>query len=108
MTGTRKDNFISLYEKILTLSPTVARKEFIFSGYSYKEVFELAAGLKKTLARRGTENILCLCTTNKAVTAACVLASLAGACKLILPYSFSAHALAEMYDATGFNLCHSR
>lgn len=103
MAGTRKDNFISLYEKILTLSPAVARKEFTFSGYSYKDVFELAAGLKKTLARRGTENIICLCTTNKAVTAACVLASLSGACKLILPYSFSAHALAEMYDATGFN-----
>jgi acyl-coenzyme A synthetase/AMP-(fatty) acid ligase len=40
---------------------------------------------------------------NKAVTAACVLASLAGSCKLILPYSFSAHAMTEMYDATGFN-----
>ena len=32
-----------------------------------------------------------------------MLASLAGSCKLILPYSFSAHAMTEMYDATGFN-----
>jgi len=66
-------------------------------------VFELAAGLKKTLARCGREKVLCLCTVNKAVTAACVLASLAGSCKLILPYSFSAQAMTEMYDATGFN-----
>ncbi|MDD5343893.1 MAG: class I adenylate-forming enzyme family protein [Smithella sp.] len=66
-------------------------------------MLELAAGLKKTLARHGTEKTLCLCTTNKAVTAACVLASLAGSCQLILPYSLSTHALAEMYDAVGFD-----
>jgi acyl-coenzyme A synthetase/AMP-(fatty) acid ligase len=103
MTGLKKDSFISLYEKILAPSNSACQKEFTFSGYSYGDVFALAAGLKKTLARRGTENIICLCTANKAVTAACVLASLAGACKLILPHAFSAHTLAEMYDATGFN-----
>jgi acyl-coenzyme A synthetase/AMP-(fatty) acid ligase len=103
MTGVKKDSFINLYKKILAPSKSVCRKEFTFSGYSYGDVFALAAGLKKTLERRGTENTLCLCTANKAVTAACVLASLAGSCKLILPYSFSAHALTEMYDATGFN-----
>jgi len=63
----------------------------------------LAAGLKKTLSGRGEENTLCLCTENKSVIAACILASLAGSCQLILPYAFSAHALAEMYDAVGFN-----
>jgi acyl-coenzyme A synthetase/AMP-(fatty) acid ligase len=103
MTDAKKDTFIGLYEKILTPSKNVCRKEFTFSGYTYGDVLELAAGLKKTLARRGPEKSLCLCTTNKAVTAACVLASLAGCCKLILPYAFSAHAMAEMYDATGFN-----
>ena len=103
MTDIKKDSFISLYKKILAPSKVVCQKEFTFSGYSYGDVFELAAGLKKTLARRGGEKILCLCTANKAVTAACVLASLAGSCKLILPYSFSAHAMTEMYDATGFN-----
>lgn len=103
MTDIKDDSFINLYKKILTPSKTVCQKEFTFSGYSYGDVFELAAGLKKNLARRGGEKVLCLCTANKAVTAACVLASLAGACKLILPYSFSAHAMTEMYDATGFN-----
>ncbi|MFA5322230.1 MAG: AMP-binding protein [Smithella sp.] len=88
----------------MTPSPAVCQKEFTYSGYSYGDVFELAAGLKENLARRGGEKTLCLCTTNKAVTAACVIASLAGSFKLILPYSFSAHAMTEMYDATGFNL----
>ncbi|MCX5850050.1 MAG: fatty acid--CoA ligase family protein [Deltaproteobacteria bacterium] len=99
----KKDKFISLYEKFLEPSKTVFRKEFTFSGYNYGDVFELAAGLKKTLARRGEDKTLCLCTTNKAVAAACVLASLAGSCQLILPYSFSARALAEMYAAAGFD-----
>jgi len=103
MTDIKEESFISLYKKTLTPSKVVCQKEFIFSGYSYGDVFELAAGLKKTLARRGREKVLCLCTANKAVTAACVLASLAGSCKLILPYSFSAQAMTEMYDATGFN-----
>jgi acyl-coenzyme A synthetase/AMP-(fatty) acid ligase len=103
MTGTKKESFTNLYKKILAPSKTVCRKDFTYAGYNYGDVFELAAGLKKTLARRGTEKTLCLCTTNKAVAAACVLASLAGSCQLIFPYSFSAHALAEMYDATGFD-----
>ncbi len=103
MTDIKEESFIRLYKKTLAPSKVVCQKEFIFSGYSYGDVFELAAGLKKTLARRGQEKVLCLCTVNKAVTAACVLASLAGSCKLILPYSFSTHAITEMHDATGFN-----
>ena len=103
MTDTKKDSFINLYKKILTPTKTIYHKDFTFSGYSYGDVFELAAGLKKTLALRDGEKTLCLCTTNKVVAAACILASLAGFCKLILPYSFSSHALAEMYDAAGFD-----
>ena len=103
MTDTRKEHFINLYKKILSPSKAVCQKEFTFSGCSYGDVFELAAGLKKTLARRGEEKILCLCTTNKALTAACILASLSGSCKLVLPYSFSAPAMAEMYEAVRFD-----
>jgi acyl-coenzyme A synthetase/AMP-(fatty) acid ligase len=103
MADTKKDHFINSYKKILAPSKTLCQKDFTFSGYSYGEIFELAAGLKKTLSKRGEEKTLCLCTENKAVIAACILASLAGSCKLILPYAFSAHALAEMYDAVGFN-----
>jgi acyl-coenzyme A synthetase/AMP-(fatty) acid ligase len=104
MTNTKKNSFINLYKKILSPSKSICRKDFIFSGYSYGDVFELAAGLKKTLvARRRSEKTLCLCTANKAVNAACVLASLAGSCQLILPYSFSTQALTEMYNAVGFD-----
>ena len=78
MTDTNKDFFINSYKKMLAPSKTLCQKDFIFSGYSYGEVFELAAGLKKTLSKRGKDNTLCLCTENKAVIAACIVASLAG------------------------------
>lgn len=104
MTDTKKDAFITAYKKMLAPSETLCRRDFTFSGYTYGDVFALANGLKKTLSRYDAEPNLCLCTTNKAVTAACILASLAGTCKLILPYSFSAHAMKEMREVTGFNL----
>ena len=99
----RKDQFDSLYKELLTPSKTLCKKEFIYSGYSYGDVFELAAGIRKTLSRHSGEKTLCLCTENKAVVAACVLASLTCACRLILPYSFSVIALTEMQEAVGFN-----
>jgi acyl-coenzyme A synthetase/AMP-(fatty) acid ligase len=103
MTNVQKYQFDSLYKKILAPSKTLCQKEFTYSGYSYGEVFELASGIKKILSNRGGEKTLCLCTEKKAVTAACILASLTSACQLILPYSFSAHALMEMYETVGFN-----
>ncbi|KUG21548.1 hypothetical protein ASZ90_008705 [hydrocarbon metagenome] len=103
MLNAKNDSFVNLYKRILTPTKTVCQSDFTFSGYSYGDVFGLAAGLKKTLARRGKEKTLCLCTTNKAVVAACLLSSLTGSCQLILPYSFSAHALAEMYETIGFD-----
>ena len=103
MTDVQKDQFSSLYKKILAPSKTLCQRDFTYYGYSYGEVFELAAGIRKILSRRGGERTLCLCTENKAVIAACVLASLTEACQLILPYSFSAHALLEMYETVGFN-----
>ena len=103
MTLEEKDPFITAYKKILSPSKTLCQKEFTYFGSTYGEIFALAAGLKKTLTRRGAEKSVCLCTENKVVVAASVLASLSGACKLILPYAFSSHALMEMYDATGFD-----
>jgi acyl-coenzyme A synthetase/AMP-(fatty) acid ligase len=98
-----KDHFISAYKKILSPSKTLCAKEFTYSGHTYGEIYELAAGLKKILAGRAAEKTVCLCTENKTVIAAAILASLAGGGKLVLPYSFSSHALVEMYEAVGFD-----
>jgi len=103
MSADPKDPFIVAYRKLLSVSKTLCRKEFTCSGDTYGEVFSMAAGLKKTLSGRGAEKSVCLCTENKAVVTASILASLSGACNLILPHSFSAHALLETYEATGFD-----
>lgn len=102
MVAEEKDNFISAYRKILAPSRALCLREFTYSGSTYGEIFALAAGLRKTLARRGAEKSVCLCTENKAVIAASILASLSGAFKLVLPHSFSAHALMEMNEAVSF------
>jgi len=103
MVTEEKDHFTSAYRKIFTLSKTVSQREYTYSGFTLGEIYALAAGLKKTLCRRGAEKTVCLCTENKAVIAASILASLSGACKLVLPHSFSSHALVEMYEAVGFD-----
>ncbi len=103
MTIEEKDPFRIAYQKIFAPSKTIYQKEFTYSGFTYGEIFELAAGLKKKLARRGNEKLVCLCTENKAVVAASILCSLSGACRLILPYALSSHALMEMYEAAGFD-----
>ncbi|HQL00783.1 MAG TPA: AMP-binding protein [Smithellaceae bacterium] len=103
MTAEEKDQFQNACKKLLAPTKTLCQKEFTHSGATYGELYELAAGLKKNLGRKGGEKWICLCTENKTVIAAAVIASLAGACRLILPYAFSAHALSEMHDAAGFD-----
>ena len=103
MSAEQKDPFVVAYRKLLSPSKSLCRKEFTCLGDTYGEVFSMAAGLKKTLAGRGVETSVCLCTENKAVVAASILAALVGVCNLILPHSFSTHALLETYEATGFD-----
>jgi hypothetical protein len=51
-----KDHFITDYKKILVGSKTLYQKEFTYSGHTYGEIFELAAGIRKTLTRRGRKS----------------------------------------------------
>ena len=104
MTPTKeKDAFTAGSRKIFAPSKALLKKEFIHAGFTYGEIFELAAGFKKRTARRGPEKIVCLCTENKAVITASILASLAGAFTLVLPHSFSVQALIELYETERFD-----
>ncbi|NLN39531.1 MAG: acyl--CoA ligase [Smithella sp.] len=98
-----KDPFATAYRKIFAPSKALLQKEFTHAGFTYGEIFELAAGLKKSLARRGPEKLVCLCTENKAVITASILACLSGAFRIILPHSFSTQALVELYEAASFD-----
>ncbi len=104
MTPTKeKDAFTAASRKILAPSKTLLKKEFTHAGFTYGEIFELAAGLKKSVARIGSGKLICLCTENKAVITASILASLTGSFTLILPHSFSVQALIELYETERFD-----
>lgn len=78
-------------------------KDFILSGHTFAEVYEMAAWLKDFFASANfTEKTICLAAESKAIIAAALLASLSGGPVLLLPFAFSNKALAEMQQATGF------
>lgn len=87
----------------LLAGPQYPDREFVRSGATFGQVYAMAACLRSSLAGpecQGTA--VCLAADNKATIAAALLASLAGGPSLLLPYAFSAQALAKMQQATGF------
>jgi len=89
----------------LLQGPTYPDKEFVRSGATFGEVYAMAAWLRVALASpEYLGAAVCLAADNKAIIAAALLASLAGGPTLLLPYAFSARALARMQQATGFTV----
>ncbi|MBI5556870.1 MAG: AMP-binding protein [Deltaproteobacteria bacterium] len=89
--------------KNLLQGPRFPDREFIRSGPTFGEVYAMAAGLRAAFNRPGYQGeSVCLASDNKAVMAAALLSALAGGPPLLLPYSFSAQALARLRKLTGF------
>jgi acyl-coenzyme A synthetase/AMP-(fatty) acid ligase len=79
------------------LTPSNPSREFIVDGSTYEEIYRLAAGIKRlNQSSDNSRNLICLCTDNKALIAAAIIASLAGGPLLILPYAFSKQAIDEV------------
>jgi acyl-coenzyme A synthetase/AMP-(fatty) acid ligase len=76
---------------------TNSDREYILNGPTYQAIHRLAAGIRRldsTVAE--DRKLLCLCTENKALLAAALLASLSGGPRLVFPYAFSRQAVAEV------------
>jgi acyl-coenzyme A synthetase/AMP-(fatty) acid ligase len=103
VTAAFSDNEIEgLLERIVSGAED-PRREFLLGGYTYGDVYEMASGLLSSLSAASAErNPVCLCAQDRAVIAATLLASFAGAPLLILPYADSPQVLAETRAATGF------
>jgi len=73
--------------------------EFIVNGCTYAEMYRLAAGIRR-FQPTGSEGraAICLCTDDKALLAAAILAALAGGPRLVLPYAFSRQAIEEVLE----------
>ncbi len=89
----------------LLAGPADPDREFIVSRYTRGDIYAMAAGFREGFSApemAGTP--VCLCTDDKGIIAAALLASLAGGPKCVLPYAISASVLAETREATGFRL----
>ena len=102
------------YESIkdLLMGPKFPDREFVRSGATFGEVYTMAAGFRAALSSpEYTGTSICLAVDDRAVMAAALLAALhpsleraalANAPTLLLPYAFSAKALARMQQLTGY------
>ena len=74
-----------------------ADREYVLNGPTCKEIHRLAAGIRRLgSAREEDRKLLCLCTENKALLAAALIASLSGGPRLVFPYAFSRQAVADV------------
>ncbi|MBU4400977.1 MAG: hypothetical protein KKE86_16810 [Planctomycetes bacterium] len=81
----------------LLAGPKFPDREFIRSGATFGEVYATAAGFRAAFSGPEYEGAsICLAVDDRAVMAAVLLAAMAGGPTLLLPYAFSAQALARM------------
>lgn len=83
----------------LVAGPALPDKCYFRSGLTYTELYGLAAHI---LDRLGSEKVVCLCTHDKAMVTAAMLAALAGGPRVILPYALTPRVLGEIQSLTGF------
>ena len=87
----------------LLAGPDEPAREFIVSRYTYADIYALAAGFRETFSAPDLAGApVCLCTEDRGLIAAALLASLAGGPVCVLPYAITAPVLAETRAATGF------
>jgi len=86
------------YRHIFTSFPEPTR-EFIVNGCTYGEVHRLASGIRRLQPSDAeVHTMICICTVNKALIAAALIAALTGGPRLVLPYSFSQQAIEEVLE----------
>lgn len=77
-----------------------AGAEFILEGDRFSDISRKAAGIIGATA--GVEGSLCLCTEDKSLAAAALLASLSGGPQIVIPYALSPRGIGETHDAEAF------
>ena len=79
-----------------------SRQEFIAGGSTRKEICQLAARFSSCFLELDSDVPICLAAEDRAVIAAALLAAVATGRVLTFPHSFSARALRQMQELTGF------
>lgn len=89
--------------KNIAAGPSDARRAYVLSGYTYEDIYAMAADLQQRHFSADAAESVCLCTKDRAVTAAALLAALSRPVTLVLPYAFSAEVLARTYKSHTFS-----
>jgi acyl-coenzyme A synthetase/AMP-(fatty) acid ligase/ferredoxin len=89
----------------LLAGPARPGQAFTMPGCNYGELYQMARRIKFFFDRQaGADAPVCLCTDDRGIMAAAMLASLAGGPPLLIPHALSPAALLEMHQAAGFSL----
>ncbi len=96
MADSTRSELDSLKQKIarLVAGPTHPDRDFIVSRYTYRELYGLAESIRREVDEQNA--VLCLCTENKALVAAALLAALTEGFSVILPYADTVAAVEEI------------
>jgi acyl-coenzyme A synthetase/AMP-(fatty) acid ligase len=72
-------------------------RKYILNGLTYQDIHHLAGAIRLLTGRQtDTGKMLCLCTENRALLAAAILAALSGGLRLVFPYAFSRQAVEDV------------
>ncbi|RJQ82438.1 MAG: acyl-CoA synthetase [Desulfobacteraceae bacterium] len=82
--------------------PQQPERAFVLGQTTCGELYAMAASLRACFSEKVRERFVCVCTEDKAVLTAALLASLAGGPALVIPYSFNVQVLAELRRLTGY------
>jgi acyl-coenzyme A synthetase/AMP-(fatty) acid ligase len=85
--------------------PARPERQFIEGGERYSDIYDMACRIRTWLEGQATPaKPVCLCTDDRALIAATVLAALAGGSPVILPYALSEQALDQARQAIDFDI----
>ncbi|MFW6177147.1 MAG: class I adenylate-forming enzyme family protein [Desulfohalobiaceae bacterium] len=102
MLQTQKTPLASQLQDLLA-GPAEPDRPFILAGPSYLEVYAIAAKLQQQDFFQDTAESICICSQDRTVLAAAILAALTRPVTLLLPHSFSPSVLAGMHELQPFS-----
>src|SRR6056297_1189065 len=96
---------MTLYQNLkkIIARPKDPQKKYVLCASTYKDVWAMAADFQNRLFDRNNHTCVCMCTTDRAVTAAALLAALTRPATLIMPHEFSDSAIERVYRENKFS-----
>lgn len=98
----RRDQELIRWTARLLDGPHHPQNAFVHAKTSFADLYAMAKNLQARFQREVKTPFVCLCTQDKTVIGAALLASLAGGPALILPHAFSVTVLSELQQLTGY------